>query len=892
MRKQGEGGKEKARRRQGEVKEKSRRSQGEVKEKSRRSQGEVKEKSRRSQGEVKEKSRRSQGEVKEKSRRSQGEVKEKSRRSQGEVKEKSRRSQGEVKEKSRRSQGEVKEKSRRSQGEVKEKSRRSQGEVKEKSRRSQGEVKEKSRRSQGEVKEKSRRSQGEVKEKSRRSQGEVKEKSRRSQGEVKEKSRRSQGEVKEKSRRSQGEVKEKSRRRGSRGSVGQYSEGSRSLSVDIELLSHELRELKDFIGVQYERLFIAAKQRHIEDLPKALQLAEEKEQFLERLENPDLIALLKQTFKRAERGSFAPRQFQKRTDYLEILKADSAKFERYLSEIGEAVASIDGVINELGEETPEELIKYKEILEERAQKLNSVNNLLMRYLIQESCLDSYIAELDLARAYAFVKEQSDHIAKLLEYVDLQRKHMDPESPAFGEWSGIDTEKEPLDNKVEERLKTVGELETQYGNQEEDEKDTNLVRLMRKNMEELLRKQSVYIQKLRNCIEAQAPYVYEDDEIPDTTEIAAEGTYISKYVEEWLMFNRMESNNPSKEEGELELLKCLKEELEGFIEDLKSELEEMEEETPEEEESREGLVEWLTNNESKKEYLEKMVQELSDELNTLDKNIQVVERRAIYGDKKALGPKKSRRMPKMSELGSVESLDMPDTVAELKDFCKDLVQKYNCLFKVYTMRMNLNDEKRRQEQLREKIDKVIDSKHARKRGITPRLHTATKAAATLAAQLPDLLLIQQQQFQQQSQFEWRGLLAFDRPQPTASLKLQSMLLLLHSKHGERWTPHQSLLEVCRFHSQGCNSSGATSAWAGGQHFDSLGCGTGGSHQIEGPDHRESGVMMAVRGGRHCQCNSLNCSNGSVDQREGLGIGEGGVAAAVQYGGGGGGGGFGD
>ncbi|XP_049855916.1 chromosome partition protein Smc-like isoform X2 [Schistocerca gregaria] len=504
--------------------------------------------------------------------------------------------------------------------------------------------------------------------------------------------------------------------RGSRGSVGQYSEGSRSLSVDIELLSHELRELKDFIGVQYERLFVAAKQRRIEDLPKALQLAEEKEQFLERLENPDLIALLKQTFKRAERGSFAPRQFQKRTDYLEILKADSAKFERYFSEIAEAVASIDGVINERGEETPEELIKYKEILEERAEKLNSVNNLLMRYLIQESCLDSYIAELDLARAYAFVKEQSEHIAKLMDYVDLQRKHMDPESPAFGEWSGIGTEKEPLDNKVEERLKTVGELETQYANQEEDEKDPDLVRLIRKNMEELLRKQSVYIQKLRNCIEAQAPYVYEDDEIPDTTEIAAEGTYISKYVEEWLMFNGMESNNPSKEEGELELLKRLKEELEGFIEDLKSELEEMEEEAPEEEESREGLVEWLTNNESKKEYLEKMVQELFDELNTLDKNIQVVERRATYGDKKALGPKRSRRMPKMSELGSVESLDMPDTVAELKDFCKDLVQKYNCLFKVYTMRMNLNDEKRRQEQLREKIDKVIDSKHARKRGI--------------------------------------------------------------------------------------------------------------------------------------------------------------------------------
>ncbi|XP_049855918.1 myosin-2-like [Schistocerca gregaria] len=503
---------------------------------------------------------------------------------------------------------------------------------------------------------------------------------------------------------------------GSVRSSSSYSEGSRSLSVDIELLSHELRELKDFLGVQYERLFTIAKQRRIEDLPKVLQLVEEKEQFLERLENPDLIALLKQTFKRAERGSFAPRQFQTGTDYLEILKNDSAKFERYLSELGEGIASIENFINKLGEEAPEELSRYKEILEERAEKLNSVNNLLMKYLIQESCMDSYIVELDLARAYALVKEQSDHIAKLLDYVDLQRKHMDPESSAYGEWSRISTEKEPLDNKVEERLKTVGELETQYANQEEDEKDPNLPRLLRKHMEELLRNQSLYIQKLRNCIESQAPHVYEDDEIPDTTEIAAEGTYISKYVDEWLMFNGMELNNPSKEETELELLNRLKEELERFIADVNGELEEMGEEETEEAEGREGLVEWLTTEEKKKEYLQKMVQELSEELNTIDKNKQVVERRGIYGEKRPPGPKKSKRMPKMSELGSVESLDMPDTVAELKDFCKDLVQKYNCLFKVYLLRMNLHEERRRQEYLREQIDKIIESKHAQKRGL--------------------------------------------------------------------------------------------------------------------------------------------------------------------------------
>ena len=36
--------------------------------------------------------------------------------------------------------------------------------------------------------------------------------------------------------------------------------------------------------------------------------------------------------------------------------------------------------------------------------------------------------------------------------------------------------------------------------------------------------------------------------------------------------------------------------------------------------------------------------------------------------------------------------------------------------MYMMRMNLNDEKKRQEELREQVDKLIESKYARKRGI--------------------------------------------------------------------------------------------------------------------------------------------------------------------------------
>ena len=49
-------------------------------------------------------------------------------------------------------------------------------------------------------------------------------------------------------------------------------------------------------------------------------------------------------------------------------------------------------------------------------------------------MDSYITEMDLARAYTYVKDQSEHIGKLLDYVDLQRRHMDPDSPPYDEWS--------------------------------------------------------------------------------------------------------------------------------------------------------------------------------------------------------------------------------------------------------------------------------------------------------------------------------------------------------------------------------------------------------------------------------------------------------------------------